>query len=70
MPNQVRHDERTLDYELSALRADLENFGHRFSQIYTDNIIVHKFKNLCSSVFICVQKWKFLYYQDMKYPEW
>ena len=49
--------------ELSALRADLDNFGHRFSQIYTDNIIVHKFKNLCSSVFIRVPKWKFLYYR-------
>ena len=37
-------------FELSALRADLENFSHRFSQIYTDNIIVLQFKNLCSSV--------------------
>jgi len=51
---KVRKHEIRHKNALSRLRADLENFEHRFSQIYTDNIIVHKFKNLCSSVFICV----------------
>ena len=47
---KVRKHEIRHRNALSRLRADLENFEHRFSQIYTDNIIAHKFKNLCSSV--------------------
>ena len=58
---KVRKHETRHRNELSRLRRDLESCGHRFAQIYTDNIIVHKFENLKICVHPCPKR-KFIYY--------